>query len=121
MDTYTFITTLKSTGFTEAQAIAIVDGCKNASMDHVATKEDIRAVRLEISDIKVGIQHEMSTMKAEIQHEIYTIKGEIRQEIINIESCIELKIANVKFDMLKWLFPMMMGQAALIAALVKLL
>jgi hypothetical protein len=64
-------------------------------LNHVATKEDIREVR------------------EELKKDIQEVKADIGR--------LETRIESIKSDIFKWSVPMMLGQAGLIAALVKLL
>jgi len=45
----------------------------------------------------------------------------VRQDIRELELRMDAKISDIKFDMVKWMAGMLLAQAGLIAALVKLL
>lgn len=45
----------------------------------------------------------------------------IRQDLRELELRMDAKISDIKFDMVKWIAGMLLAQAGLIAALVKLL
>jgi hypothetical protein len=77
-DTYAFIRTLMDVGIPESQAKAIAEGLLQIDLGKVATKEDLRALRLEI------------------KADIHQAKGEI----------------------FKWAVPLLIGQAAVFAAIV---
>jgi hypothetical protein len=77
IDTYQFVENLKRSGMAEAQARALAGELQKLTLEHVATKEDIAA------------------LKADLQ--------------------------QVKADIFKWAVPLLLGQAALIVALVELL
>jgi hypothetical protein len=51
-DTYDFIQTLKHSGIKEEQARAIADGMKTIDFNHVATKDDIFAVKQDITNLR---------------------------------------------------------------------
>jgi uncharacterized protein (UPF0335 family) len=54
------------------------------------------------------------------QSELVT-KDDLHREIRELELRIEVKINEVKYDMVKWIAGMLIAQAGLVAALVKLL
>ena len=59
----------------------------------------------------------MAAFKAEIKGDIATLRSEMRE----LEARLEAKIDRVKFDLLKWFIPLILGQAAFIVTLLKLL
>lgn len=91
-DKLAYTHTLRSGGFSEQQAEACAHALDNALRDSVATKADLLAVKQELSS-------EMAAMKSELKHDI----------------------VQQKADLLKWVVPLLLGQAALVAAMVKLL
>jgi predicted nucleic acid-binding Zn-ribbon protein len=105
-DTYEFIRTLKDSGFAESQAKGIADSIRQVDLNHVATKEDIREVREEL-------RKDIQGVREELKKDIQEVKGDIGR--------LETRIESIKSDIFKWVVPMMLGQAGLIAALVKLL
>ena len=59
-----------------------------------------------------------------LQKEIEQVRAELRESELRLHKEIEQvrsEIARAKVDMLKWMVPLMFGQVAVIAALVKLL
>lgn len=49
-DSYDFIQRLKDAGLPEPQAKAIADGLRNIDLDHVATKDDLNNLRVELKN-----------------------------------------------------------------------
>ena len=90
-DTYGFIENLKGAGFAEEQAKALADGLRQVDLQHVATKNDVALLREDVA----GLRSEIAL---------------VRQEML-----------QVKAGLLQWFTGMLIGQAALVAALVKLL
>lgn len=99
MDTLKAYEALTAADMPEKQAkamVAIVQELQEARLANVATKEDIVAVRSEIR--------------------------EVRSELREMESRLEARIERIKFDLLKWLIPFLLGQLALtITVLFKLI
>ena len=95
MDTRKVVKRLRDAGFTDAQAETVTDVLVEVR-DHddarLATKTDLDFLR--------------QAVKADLESQ---------------ERRLETKIEAVKTDLMKWLVPMLFGQAALIAAIVKLL
>lgn len=48
IDTYQFVTTLKASGVPEGQARAIAEGLRSAELQHVATKEDLLELKIDL-------------------------------------------------------------------------
>ncbi|MGE3804459.1 MAG: hypothetical protein AB7K24_07285 [Gemmataceae bacterium] len=55
IDTYDFVAGLKEAGIPEPQAVAIADNLKKVNLEHVATKEDVAELRIEIQRMKVEL------------------------------------------------------------------
>jgi hypothetical protein len=47
-DTYAFVRTLKEAGIPEGQARAIAEGMQKIDLGHVASRDDLRQLRLEL-------------------------------------------------------------------------
>ncbi len=94
-DTHDFITELSEAGIDAAHAKAISDGLKKANLEHVATKQDVALNREAIMALETRLTEESSNLRVEIH--------------------------GVKGSLLQWFAGMLIGQAALVAALVKLL
>jgi hypothetical protein len=102
MDTHRIVKRLKEAGFSDAQAETVTDvlrESREADFAQFATKADLAAA------------------VAELRAEIQALRGELRAEI----QAVRTEVQAVKADLIKWLVPLLLGQAALIAALVKLL
>jgi hypothetical protein len=79
----------------------------------VASKGDIAALKEEIAAFKNDSRaFELST-KTEF--------ALLRSEMKEMEARLEAKIDRVKLDLLKWFIPLILGQAAFIVTLLKLL
>jgi hypothetical protein len=95
MDTHRMVKRLKEAGFTDIQAEVVTDVLRDAretDRDDLVTKGFLR------SEL------------AEIKSEMIAVKSDLRAEI-----------QNLKADLFKWLLPILIGQVAATAALVKLL
>ena len=87
---------LKDLGFTETQAEGVADMLREARESESSTIAD----RFEGLALQIG----------ETNHRLDLVRGDLLRAI-----------ADAKADVLKWLIPLLLGQIAVIAALVKLL
>jgi len=94
-DTLELTETLKLSGFTDDQAKGITGALKQAQDVHLetlATKQDIKGVNTKIDSLEERL------------------KGKT-----------ETDLSNAKYDIIKWMAGLLLAQAGLVAALVKLL
>ena len=113
-----------------------------AAASDVATKQDIKDLRVEIGQLRTEMQHEFGALRGEMQHEIAAVRGEIgqlRTEMHEMEGRLRIEvqsegnklraelhkeIAAVRGDMgnLAWkVAGLLVAQAAVIIALIRLL
>lgn len=109
-DKLAYTQALRAGGFTDQQAEASAHALDNAFRDVVATKGDVEAVRTELGTTKIDLEHKIEAVRLELDTKIDRATAELRQEIV-----------TQKIDLLKWLVPLLFGQAALIVAFSKLL
>ncbi|CRI64488.1 conserved hypothetical protein [Thiocapsa sp. KS1] len=98
--------------------------------------ERIRAeLKADIEQIRAELKADIEQIRAELKADIEQIRAELHQSELRLQKEIELvrsdlkldierlrtEVARTKVDLLKWIVPLMLGQVALIAALVKLL
>ena len=90
-DTLRFAKRLQAAGYTLEQAEAQAEAYAEATADLLATKQDLE-------NVKVDLQHTIETSAA-------TLRAEFREGNLNL---------------IKWIVPLMIGQTAVVAALVRL-
>ncbi len=66
-ETLAYIDRLKQAGIDDAAARAHAEALRTALGETVATKEDLKDVRAEISDVRVSLQAEIKDVRAEIK------------------------------------------------------
>ena len=91
-DTHLFVKRLTAAGMPEAQAEVLADEQTNLIENNLATKRDLK-------DLEVALKRDLKELEARLV-------GQIRES---------------EMRLIKWLIPLLLGQAALVAALVKLL
>ncbi|MXY16993.1 MAG: DUF1640 domain-containing protein [Acidobacteria bacterium] len=65
-DTLQAAEALADAGFDEAQAKAIVSTMSNAVGEHVATKADLGALRVDFADLRAEVRTEIAELKASL-------------------------------------------------------
>ncbi|OPX20741.1 MAG: hypothetical protein BZ151_02395 [Desulfobacca sp. 4484_104] len=88
------------------------------SVDTLKAFEDLKAA--ELTDIQAKAILTVVKEAYETGLEKLATKSDLKDLEIKISN-LEAKIEQVKFDLLKWFIPLLLGQAALILALLKLL
>ena len=86
--------------------VTIVQELQEARLADVAGKADVSALKTELKEDIASLRSEMQALAA--RHEIKF-------------TALEARIDRVKFDLLKWFIPLILGQAAFVVTLLKLL
>jgi len=142
-DKLAYTQALRAGGFTDQQAETSAHALDNAFRDAVATRSDVAALRADIETVRVELGGELGSARTDLEHKIETVKSQLYGKIEAVRTQLEHKvetthsqldakidrataelrqgIATQKIDLLKWLVPLLFGQAALIVAFSKLL
>ena len=108
-DTLAYVKRLRDAGVEPAHAEAQAEALSIAIKDNVATSA-------ELVDLKSGVDVRFDKVEAKFEH----LEARLDARIDQLEVRIESRIAESQVTMIKWLVPLLIGQTALIAALVKL-
>lgn len=103
---------LEARGFEHDKAIGIADVLQNHVLPHAASKRGEASARGRLTSRLDAFQADLSGLKtdlATLRVELGAVRGEIRNAI-----------NEAKNSLLLWLFPVLFGQVAAIAALVKM-
>ena len=104
-----------------------------ATQAHVRESElrlqkEIEQVRAEIEQVRAELKAYIEQVRADLKTDIEQVRAELKLDIEQVRAQVEqvhadlkLEIARSRNDLLKWLFPMLLAQVGVIAALVKLL
>lgn len=101
IDTYSIAKRLQAKGYSEQQAEGFIEAFQDISTDRLADKSDIAAVRQEIKGQGQELRQEMQELRQEMKDQ----GQEIRQEIQSLKT----SILEVRYDILKWMIPLMFG------------
>ena len=80
-------------------------------------KKDIEQVRADLRETELRLKKDIEQLRAELKKDIEQVRADLSKDIEQVRG----EIARAKVDMLKWMVPLMFGQIAVIAALVKIL
>ena len=83
-------------------------------------QKEIEQVRTELRESELRLQKEIEQVRTELRESELRTQKELKQLDLKIEQ-VRAEIITTKWDLLKWLVPLMFAQVAAIAALVKLL
>jgi hypothetical protein len=70
---------------------------------------------------KAGMPESQAEAIVEGLHDVSLVQVATRQDVLQAKGQLQVEIREVKNDLLKWMISMLLGQAALFAALVKFL
>jgi hypothetical protein len=117
MDTHRVVKRLKEAGFTDTQAEVVTDivrDAREAELGLLVTKSDLAefkvAAKADFDGFKVATKADFADFKTAIHADMASLRAEFKSEL-----------GNFKVDLFKWLVPLLLGQVALTATLVKLL
>ena len=115
-DTLRFAKRLQAAGYTPEQAEAQAEAYAEATAELLVTKPDLELAK-----------HELQQSIFEVKHELQQSVSEVKQSISEVDAHIETSAANLRaefregnLNLIKWIVPMLIGQTAVVAALVKL-
>ncbi len=115
MNAFTFDTLklargLETAGFPHEQALKTAEVFAETMGTEVATKSDLRELE---HHLKADIEALRKDTRADIEA--------LRTEVTQLEGSLRVEIAASRTEILKWMFGGMLGQIAVLAALIKLL
>ena len=109
-DTHAYVKKLTAAGVSEQQAEVHAEVLADVLDSHFASKHDIAEVNRSIQELAASTQRDMKQLEVSLRHEIAESAAALRREL-----------AEVRADTLKWMAGLLLAQASLIVAAVKLL
>ncbi len=113
-DTLTYARRLRAAGVDEAQAEAHAEAVRDAVMEGVATKADLAAV-------KADLDNGLAAVRTELKADIAAVRTELKTDIAAAKAELKTDVANLETRLVRLIFAVAAGQAALIVGLLKLL
>ena len=132
-DKLAYVGALRAGGFTDQQAEVQANALDTALRESVAIKADITDVRHEIELVRKdtkALQQALNRLGAKIdamderrKKDSADMHAQTKEELTKKPNLSDLRreIAEAKNDMLRWILPLMLGQTALIVALIRFL
>ncbi len=101
---------------------------KSSMVQELATKQDIHELQRDIEELRLASQKDLKELEAGLKHDIEELRLASQKDLKEVEAglkhdnmALEVKLVETKADLLRWMAGMLIAQAAVIAALVKLL
>ena len=120
-DTLKYSKRLVEAGFTPTQAEVLAEEQAGLIDDKLATKRDLKELEVaskhDLKELEVALKHDLKELEGALKHDI----AEVRHDMKKLDVTLRHDIAETKADILKWVAGLLLAQAAVIAALVKLL
>lgn len=116
-DTHQYVKEFQRVGVPEEQAeltvkmfSEVLEKREQVYKQNLSSKQDVK-------DVENNLRQEISLVRQELKEEISLVRQELREEI----SLVRQDISNFKGEIFKWGAGLLLGQAGLIVALVKIL
>lgn len=97
---------------------------KEIEQGQATLRIEIERVRAEIEKVRAELKADIEKVRADLKTDIEALRSDLRATELRLLKEIEqvrAEIVRSRFDLLKWIVPLMFAQVAVIAALVKLL
>lgn len=124
IDTLRYAKRLRAAGFSQEQAEVQAEALSEAVRESLVTKADLNEAVEKLRGEISGVRGEISGVRGEIsgvRGEIDTASHDLRAEIEKSANSLRIEIRDLHSSLIRWLIPLMLGQLAAMAALVKLL
>lgn len=135
-DTLAYAKKLKSAGFTEAQAEAQAETIIALITEELATKTNLKeldnsltirmkeledSLNSKMKELDNSLTFRMKELETKLEARMKELETKLEARIKELELRLEVKIETTKSEIIKWVAAMLVAQAALIAAMVKLI
>lgn len=139
IDTLSISKQLQESGISPKEADAIATQMARFAESDLASKQNLKETELllrkDIEQVKLSLQKEIEEVKLSLGKEIEEVKLSLGKEIVEVKLSLGKEIEEVKLSIeqvklsfqkelnahLKWVIGFLLGQAALIVTLIKLL
>ena len=112
-DTLRYVKRLQSGGFTPEQAEAQAEALALAIGDSLATSDELKIT-------ETALETRIDRAEAALEARIDKTEAALRKDINDLRLEIRAEIREANLGLIKWIVPMLIGQTAIVAALVKL-
>ncbi len=84
-------------------------------------KSDIEKLRSDTEKIRSELKSDIEKLRSELKSDIEKLRSELKSDIEKLRSELKIDIERTKSDTVKWVAGLLIGQAALIITLLKLI
>ncbi len=116
-DTHRFVSRLIETGMAQTTAEALADEQIRLIESNLANKNDLAETNQRIEELRAETKHDIENLRSEMHQKL----AETNHKIETLRSETHQKLAETKTDLIKWMVGMLIAQAGLIIAFVKLI
>ncbi len=86
-------------GLRDRERLVKVESLLEESHKHVATREDVQAVRTELVGVQAALQAEIAGTKSDLQVEIAGTKSDLQVEIAGVQATLQSAISGVRSEL----------------------
>ena len=86
-------------GLRDRERLVKVESLLEESHKHVATREDVQAVRTELVGVQAALQAEIAGTKSDLQVEIAGTKSDLQVEIAGVQATLQSEISGVRSEL----------------------
>ena len=112
-DTHEYIKELQKAQVPLKQAEAHSNALKRVfGLDKIATKQDLQ-------ELKTEVGKDLNALETRVNAKMENLEARLNTKMENLEARLNTKIDTAIIALIKWLVPLLLGQTALIVALIK--
>ena len=124
-DTLSYARRLKAAGVDEVQAEAHAEAVRDAITQNVATKADLDNLEARLEkrfvDLETRTEKRFAALETQFEKRLAALETRTEKRFANLETQFEKRLAALEVRLVRLVFAVAAGQAALIVALLKLL
>ena len=113
-DTHLFVKRLTEAGMPEPQAEVLAANQAELINEKLATKQDLK-------ELELALKRDMKELEVALKRDMKELEVALKIGIAEVKHDLTLKISESQTSTLKWVGGLLIGQAALIVALIKLI
>ena len=121
IDTLQIYEQLRSSSLPDEAAKGIANVIKNVTETDLANKRDVALIQKDIEQVRSELTQKIEQMRSELTQKIEQMRSELTQKIELGNMELRRDMESMRAGLLKWMAGMLVTQAVVIAALVKLL
>jgi len=132
IDTLQIYEQLRSSSLPDEAAKGIANVIKNVTETDLANKRDVALIQKDIEQVRSELTQKIEQVRSELTQKIEQVRSELTQKIEQVRAELTQKIElgnmelrrdmeSMRAGLLKWMAAMLVTQAVVIAAIVKLI